>query len=65
MHAFGDAHIYRDHVDQVKEQLDGEARPYPQLKFNRIPPSIFDHRVEDFEIIGYDPYQEIKAPVSV
>lgn len=65
VHTFGDAHIYLDHKAQVKLQLSREARPYPQLKITRMPDSIFDYRVEDFEIIGYDPHPAIAAPVAV
>jgi thymidylate synthase len=65
IHTFGDAHVYLNHTDQVKEQLSREPRPYPQLKINRKPESIFDYRIEDFEITGYDPHPAIKAPVAV
>lgn len=65
IHTFGDAHIYSNHVDQVKEQLSREARPYPELKFNRKPESIFDYTIADFVITGYDPHPLIKAPVAV
>ncbi|QOD05826.1 thymidylate synthase [Pseudarthrobacter sp. BIM B-2242] len=65
IHTFGDAHIYKDHEEQVTLQLSREPRPYPQLKITRKPDSIFDYRVEDFEIVGYDPYDAIKAPVAV
>jgi thymidylate synthase len=65
IHTFGDAHVYSNHVDQVKLQLSREPRSYPQLKINRKPASIFDYRIEDFEIVGYDPHPAIKAPVAV
>lgn len=60
----GDCHIYDNHVEQVKEQLTREARPYPQLKLHKAP-SIFDYSFDDFEVVGYDPHPAIKAPVAV
>lgn len=60
----GDVHIYNDHIEQVKEQLSREPRPYPQLKLNKAA-SIFDYTFDDFELIDYDPHPSIKAPVSV
>jgi thymidylate synthase len=61
----GDCHIYSNHYDQVREQLAREPRPYPKLLIKRRPPSIFDYRFEDFEIVGYEPHPHIKAPVAV
>ncbi|AQQ14702.1 Thymidylate synthase [Corynebacterium glaucum] len=60
----GDCHIYNDHVEQVKEQLSREARPYPQLKLRKAD-SIFDYTFEDIEVTGYDPHPTITAKVSV
>ena len=65
VHTFGDAHIYLNHLDQVREQLAREPRPYPKLVIRRRPASIFDYAFEDFEIEGYDPHPHIKAPVAV
>ncbi|ETU79894.1 thymidylate synthase [Pseudomonas aeruginosa PS50] len=61
----GDAHIYLNHIEQVKLQLTREPRPLPQLKFKRKPDSIYDYKFEDFEIIGYDPHPHIPAPVAI
>lgn len=61
----GDCHIYSNHVEQVREQLSREARPYPQVRLARKPESIFDYEYEDFEVIGYDPHPTIKASVAV
>ncbi len=61
----GDCHIYDNHVEQVKLQLSREPRPYPRLNILRKPESIFDYRYEDFEIVDYDPWPHIKAPVAV
>jgi thymidylate synthase len=61
----GDCHIYRNHVDQVREQLSREPFPPPQLRIKRRPASIFEYRYEDFEIAGYQAHPGIKAEVAV
>ncbi len=61
----GDCHIYANHLEQVKTQLEREPRPYPTLVIKRRPASIFDYAYEDFAIEGYDPHPAIKAPVAV
>ena len=61
----GDCHIYDNHVQQVQTQLARAPRPYPTLRINRQPASIFDYAYEDFELLGYDPHPLIKAPVAV
>jgi thymidylate synthase len=61
----GDAHIYLNHIEQVKLQLTREPRPLPRLSFKRRPDSIYDYTFEDFEIVGYDPHPHISAPVSI
>ncbi|QQE75440.1 thymidylate synthase [Brevibacillus composti] len=65
VHTIGDAHIYLNHVEQVKEQLSREPKPLPQLKINPAVTSIFDFSFEDFEIVGYDAHPHIKGEVSV
>ena len=65
VHTFGDAHIYKDHFDQMKLQLKREPRTLPQLKINKKVESIFDFKFEDFEVINYDPHPHIKGKVSV
>lgn len=65
VHTFGDAHIYTNHIDQIKLQLSREPRPLPQMRINPDVKSIFDFKYEDFELIGYDPYPVIKGAVSV
>lgn len=64
---FGDVHLYRSHLTDeiVYEQLRREPRPLPRLRFKRKPASIFDYRLEDFELEGYDPHPAIKAPIAV
>jgi thymidylate synthase len=61
----GDAHIYLNHIEQVKLQLTREPRQLPKLVLKRKPESIYDYKFEDFEIVGYDPHPHIPAPVSI
>jgi thymidylate synthase len=65
VHTFGDVHIYSNHIEQVKEQLQRELRPLPTLNINKEVTSIFDFTFEDFSIEGYDPHPHIKGVVSV
>ena len=60
----GDCHIYNNHVDQVREQLSRDARPYPQLELRKAD-SIFGYTFDDISVTGYDPHPTIKAQVSV
>jgi thymidylate synthase len=61
----GDCHIYDNHVEQVTEQLARDPFPYPTLRINRTPESIFDYRYEDFEVVGYQHHPAIRAAVAV
>jgi len=65
VHTFGDAHIYSNHMDQVKLQLSREARPYPKMIINKNKTGLFDFVFDDFEVQGYDPHPGIKAPVAI
>lgn len=65
VHTFGDAHIYRNHIDQVKLQLSREPRPLPIMKINPEVNDIFSFKYTDFELINYDPHPHIKGEVSV
>ena len=65
VHTLGDAHIYLNHIDQVKLQLEREFRPLPQMKINPDRKEIFDLVFEYFELINYDPPPSIpvNAPI--
>lgn len=65
VHTFGDAHIYKNHLEQINLQLTREPRPLPQMKLNPNRTSIFDFTYEDFELVGYDSHPHIKGEVSV
>jgi len=61
----GDCHIYNNHFEQVALQLSREPLPYPTLKIQRRPASIFDYEFDDFEVQDYQHHPAIKAPVAV
>jgi thymidylate synthase len=65
IHTFGDAHIYRNHVTQVRTQLSREPRPAPQMDINSDVQSVFDFEYDDFVLSGYDPHPAIRATVAV
>lgn len=61
----GDAHIYRNHLDQVRLQLSRTPRPLPRMELNPARRSLFDFRYDDFRLVGYDPHPHIAGSVSV
>ncbi len=63
--SIGDAHIYNNHVEQVNAQLAREPRKLPRLKLKRKPETIYGYKLEDFELLGYDPHPPIKGKVAV
>lgn len=65
IHTFGDAHIYLDHVEQIKEQLSRAPKKLPKLVLNPEIKDIFDFTIEDIKIEDYDPWPTIKGKVSV
>ena len=65
VHTLGDAHIYLNHMDQVNEQLERSPKPLPNMKINPLVKDIFNFKYDDFELVDYDPYPLIKAPVAI
>jgi thymidylate synthase len=65
VHTLGDAHLYRNHLEQARLQLTREPRPLPTMRLNPVRTALFDFVYEDFELLGYDPHPHIKAPVAV
>ncbi len=65
VHTFGDAHIYSNHVDQINLQLSREPRELPTMKINPDVKSIYDFKIEDFTLEGYNPHARIKGKVAV
>uniref|UniRef100_A0A8D2DPQ7 Thymidylate synthase n=1 Tax=Sciurus vulgaris TaxID=55149 RepID=A0A8D2DPQ7_SCIVU len=65
VHTLGDAHIYLNHIEPLKIQLQREPRPFPKLKILRKVEKIDDFKVEDFQIEGYNPHPTIKMEMAV
>ncbi|MDF1562114.1 MAG: thymidylate synthase [Deltaproteobacteria bacterium] len=65
VHTFGDVHLYLNHLEQARLQLEREPRPLPTMEIKRKVDDLFAFRYEDFELVGYDPHPHIKAEVSV
>lgn len=65
VHTLGDAHIYTNHFDQVREQLSREPRPLPTMRINPEVKDIFSFKYEDFTLENYNPHPHIKGVVAV
>lgn len=65
IHTLGDAHLYRNHLEQALLQLSRDERPLPQLVLNPEVRDLFAFRYEDFSLRGYDPHPAIKAEVAI
>jgi len=65
VHTLGDAHLYSNHLEQVRTQLPREPRSLPTMEINPDVDDLFAFRFEDFELVDYDPHPHIKAPVAV
>jgi len=65
IHTFGDLHLYSNHIEQAKLQLSRQPRPLPKVRLNPAVQNIHHFRFEDIELVGYDPWPAIKAPIAV
>ncbi len=65
VHTLGDAHIYLNHLDQVRLQLTRQPRPLPMMKLNAEKKDLFTFEYEDFQLLNYDPHPHIAGVVSV
>ena len=65
VHTLGDAHIYSNHFEQARLQLSRTPKTLPRMRINPEVKDIFGFRFEDFELVGYEADQHIKAPVAV
>ena len=65
VHTFGDLHLYKNHLDQAKEQLSRTPRAQPTMRINPKVKNLNDFVYEDFSLENYDPHPTIKAPISV
>ncbi len=65
VHTFGDAHIYSNHMDQIRLQLSREPRPLPRMILNPEVKNIFEFKYKDFNLVDYNPHPHIKGAVSV
>ena len=65
VHTLGDAHLYRNHFAQAKEQLSRNPLPLPELQLNPEIKSLFDFEYEDVSLLTYQSHKGIKAPIAV
>ncbi len=65
VHTFGDVHLYSDHLEQARLQLERAPRDLPTMKINPDVKDLFSFKFEDFSLENYDPHPHIKAKVSV
>ncbi|XP_014669527.1 PREDICTED: thymidylate synthase-like [Priapulus caudatus] len=65
VHTMGDAHVYVNHIDPLKEQLTREPREFPKLYFKRKVENIDDFTMEDLELVGYKPHRKIQMEMAV
>ena len=64
VHSFGDAHVYSNHMDQIKEQMTREPRSFPEMNLNKDIKNIDDFKYEDFKIENYDPHPGLRGEIA-
>lgn len=65
IHTYGDVHIYENHLEQVKEQLKREPKPFPKIKIDKSVKTLEDISPEKIELVGYDPHPALKGELTV
>jgi len=65
VHTLGDAHVYSNHVEALKQQLERKPRPFPTISIKRKVENIEEFKFEDFEVTGYDPHPKIAMDMAV
>lgn len=65
VHTIGDAHVYLNHVDALKQQLERSPRAFPKIQINAEKKGIDDFEFDDFKVIGYQPHKTIKMKMAV
>lgn len=65
VHTLGDSHVYLNHIEALKEQITRKPRHFPKLVIKRNVSNIEDFKIEDFEIIGYNPHPKLTMPMAV
>jgi thymidylate synthase len=65
VHTFGDVHLYSNHIEQARTQLERTPLHLPKMHIDRTTDNIFDFQYEDFRLEDYDPHPHIKAPIAV
>lgn len=65
IHTLGDTHLFLNHFEQADLQLSRKPKPLPKMKINHKIKSIDSFTIDDFELVGYDPYPAIRAPIAV
>jgi len=65
IHTFGDAHLYLNHLEQARTQLEREPYGLPQMRLNPERKRLEDFEFDDFELVGYQAHPPIKAPIAI
>ena len=60
-----DVHLYLNHLEQARKQIAREPRPFPTLTVKRQAAAIWEYRIDDLELVGYEPHDHIPAPIAV